>query len=57
MTDTTADERCPRCGGKLRRDSASLMIPTPTRCPHGNCEWGWPKPDAEGRVEEGERND
>ena len=21
-----------------------------TRCPHGNCEHGWPAPDAEGRA-------
>lgn len=44
------DPRCPKCGGKLRRADASPMIPTPTRCLHGNCEWGWPKPDAEGRT-------
>lgn len=36
-------ERCPKCGGKLE--------PAAVRCPHGNCEWGWPRPDAEGREE------
>ena len=41
--------RCPRCGGELPRAEA--------RCPHGNCEHGWPAPDAEGRIDDQEWDD
>jgi hypothetical protein len=36
------EKRCPSCGGRFTGD----------RCPHGNCEHGWPHPDSEGREEQ-----
>ena len=35
--------RCHYCGKKWPEGA--------TRCPYGNCECGWPPPDAEGRED------